>query len=118
MQRFTTNEDGTVTDSSTGLIWSKETLARDVPYDEAVKQLGEGWRLPTVQELFSLVDHSRDEPAIDVDAFPDTDSDWYWTSTPCAWNDTAVWVVSFYLGNVGGSHRYNGGCVRAVRAGQ
>ena len=119
MLRFTQNEDNTITDNETGLTWSKETLATDVSYDDALKVLGAGWRLPTINELFSLADHARENPAIDVEAFPDTKSDWYWSSTPAAWNDSAVWVVSFNYGHVGSLHRYDcHACVRAVRAGQ
>jgi len=115
MQRFIDNQDGTVTDSTTGLTWSKDTLAKDVTHEQALEKLSEGWRLPTVQELFSLTDHSREDPAIDTDVFPGTESDWYWTSTPCAWNDTAVWVVDFDYGYVYDFPCYSLGCVRACR---
>lgn len=118
MSRFTQNTDGTITDSETSLTWSRETLAKDVTYDDALKALGEGWRLPTIKELFSLVDHARKSPAIDTEAFPDTAYDWYWSSTPTAWNDAAVWVVVFSLGSVYSSPRHDFACVRAVRAGQ
>ena len=120
MSRFTQNEDGTVTDNETGLTWTKETLAKDVTYDDALKALGEGWRLPTIKELFSLVDHTREGPAIDVEVFSDTESDWYWSSTPTAWSESAVWVVDFGYGFADRLHRRSGGsaCVRAVRAGQ
>ena len=118
MSRFTQNEDGTITDNETGLTWSKETLAKDVTYDDALKVLGEDWRLPTIKELFSLVDHTKESPAIDVEVFPDTKSDWYWSSTPAVWNGAAVWVVYFSYGLVGSDLRYNSACVRAVRAGQ
>jgi hypothetical protein len=118
MSRFTQNEDGTITDNETGLTWSKETLAKDVTYDDALKVLGEGWRLPTIKELFSLADHTRSSPAIDVEVFPDTESDWYWSSTPTAWNDAAVWVVDFNYGCVLSLRRGSSACVRAVRAGQ
>ena len=118
MQRFNDNEDGTITDSTTGITWSKETLAKEVTHKKALESLGEGWRLPTIQELFTLVDHSRSDPAIDTDVFPDTASDWYWSSTPAVWSKNAVWVVDFDGGGVHLPHRSYGGCVRAVRFGQ
>jgi len=86
--------------------------------EEAVAKLGKGWRLPTRQELESLLDLSREDPAIDTSKYPDTKSCAYWTSTPCAWNDAARWVVSFSLGYVYDYHRNLNACVRAVRAGQ
>ena len=84
----------------------------------AVDALGEGWRLPTRLELESLLDLSRHDPAIDTAKFPDTKSTWYWTSSECAWNDAAVWVVGFSYGSVYGGRRGSSACVRAVRAGQ
>ncbi len=84
----------------------------------AVEALGERWRLPTRFELESLLDLSRSNPAIDTKKYPDTKRAWYWTSSPCAWNDTAVWVVDFDGGSVDNGRRYGSACVRAVRAGQ
>lgn len=121
MSRFIPNDNNTVTDTQTGLVWSRNTIAQDVNHadaEKAVAALGEGWRLPTSQELFALVDHGRQEPAIDTEAFPDTARAWYWTGTPTAWNSSAVWVVGFNDGSVSLSLRANDACVRAVRAGQ
>lgn len=104
------------------LEWTETLLGgKDVPLEEAeaaVAALGDGWRLPTVTELQSLVDYSRTDPAIDTEKFPDTKSDWYWTGTECAWKKHARWVVNFYYGYV--SDDYDGyyACVRACRASQ
>ena len=105
------------------LEWSGTLLeGKSVTYEEAekaIKALGPGWRLPTRQELESILDLSRHDPAIDTERFPDTQSTYYWTSTPCAWNKTsAVWFVGFGSGGVHNGHRNDLACVRAVRAGQ
>ena len=108
--------------STSELEWSETLLdGESVTYEKAekaVKKLGEGWRLPTRFELESILDLSRHEPAIDTKKFPDTKSAYYWTSTPCAWNDTAVWVVYFYDGLLHDYRRSYGACVRAVRSSQ
>ncbi len=113
-----------VLDTSTGLIWAR-TLAQGgaakrldhAAAIEAVKDLGEGWRLPTRAELLTLVDDTRHEPAIDVAAFPDTQSGWYWTSTPAAWNPSAdAWVVVFDYGSAHTLNRSYDAFVRAVRS--
>ena len=86
--------------------------------EAAVAALGPEWRLPTVQELFSIVDHNRHNPAIDTDKFPDTKSCAYWTSTPVSWDSAARWVVLFGYGHVSGYGDYDSACVRACRASQ
>lgn len=123
--RFVDNGDDTITDPVTGLMWSKATLSKKcVTQKTAEKTCNElelaghkDWRLPTIAELFTLVDHTRHGPAIDTSAFPDTKSDWYWSSTLCAWSSGHAWIVSFSDGFVGSVSRgYNHGFVRAVRA--
>lgn len=104
------------------LEWSHTLLdGETVTYEaaeKAVAELGDGWRLPTRQELESILDLSRHDPAIDTDKFPDTKSNWYWTSTPCAWRASAVWVVGFGGGYIHDHGRRGVACVRAVRSGQ
>ena len=121
--RFVDNGDGTVTDSWTGLMWTKATVARNQNREQAsatVKKLDVGgytnWRLPNDHELLSLVDRSRYVPAIDTDAFPGTANDWYWRSTPCAWDASCAWIVSFYGGLASSVHRNSSACVRALRS--
>lgn len=76
------------------------------------------WRAPTVEELFCLADRTRSSPAIDTDAFPDTKSDWYWTSTPYKPNSGFAWIVGFGSGYSSYVHHDGSSCVRAVRASQ
>ena len=123
--RFIDNGDNTVTDTSSGLMWSKATLTEDEVDQAGAEAACTGlelgghtdWRLPTVEELFALADRSRYNPAINTDAFPDTRSDWYWSSTSCAWSSVRAWVVLFSLGLSDGFHRgYDLAFVRAVRS--
>lgn len=101
------------------LEWSDTLLEGErVRFNEAKKavdSLGEGWRLPTVDELQTILDRTRHSPAANLETHPDTKPAPYWTSSPCAWSSSARWVVSFY----GGVVDVNGGactaCVRACR---
>lgn len=122
-----------VLDTRSGLMWSAAPLVKpsDDPEEngnqfthaeaeEAVKSLElagfSDWRLPNVEELFALADRSRHDPAIDPEAFPDTPSDWFWTSTPAAWSPSSgAWFVYFGLGGAGTPYRDGVACVRAVR---
>jgi len=126
LPRFKRSDDGlVVTDRKTGLEWSAATLPGRHNHADATKActdlvLGDrtGWRLPTCDELLTLVDRTRHEPAIDVAAFPDTRSDWYWTSTP--WSpspESYAWFVDFSLGySFDNARHYLKASVRAVRA--
>lgn len=131
--RFSYSEDGSqVTDSSTGLTWKRcaegMTWSGSTCTDtaitythEAALQLGiNGWRLPNIKELVSMVDDSRINPAIDPAAFPNTPSNWFWTSSPYVGNSSYAWHVDFDNGNVSnGFRRYgvggDGNYVRLVR---
>jgi hypothetical protein len=99
--RFVDNEDGTVTDSCTGLMWQKETA--DVNGDGMVSDgdrarwcdalaYAEGltfadyddWRLPNVMELHSIVDYGFriSGPSTNPIFEGFVDSSWkYWSST-------------------------------------
>lgn len=121
-KRFTVDGD-TVHDARTGLIWSRATLSggrrnwKDAQKAAAACTLGgfSDWRLPTVQELLSIVDYERPEPAIDP-VFECAHT-WYWTSTPLASSPSDyAWVVNFSFGNSYWGGRGNEGFVRAVRS--
>ena len=56
------------------------------------------WRLPTRQELTSLIHFGRTEPAIDTQFFPHTQHDFYWTNSPTATRTLEAWTVSFEYG--------------------
>ncbi|OGU01529.1 MAG: hypothetical protein A2W29_06910, partial [Gemmatimonadetes bacterium RBG_16_66_8] len=66
---FTDNGDGTVTDTATGLQWSRDDSGIGLNWEEALAwvqlkdaeaYLGHSdWRLPNIKELQSIVDYSR-----------------------------------------------------------
>jgi len=131
--RFTDNGDGTITDTKTGLMLVKnphtdlpDNFKKELNWKDAIQACKElnfagykDWRLPTIEELASLVDYSKREPAIDTEAFPDTKSSWYWSSTPVAGSVGFAWYVYFYGGGVGdGFYKNSSGYVRPVRASQ
>ena len=100
--------------SNTLLDGRRTTLAEA---EQAIADVGAGWRLPTVDELQTILDRSRFNPAINTEKFPDTQTEPYWTSSTCAWNPAARWVVYFAFGSV--LDYYDGSaCVRACRASQ
>ncbi len=94
------------------LEWQAEVSNRKFTWEKAKEyaaSLGEGWRLPTVQELFSLWDYDKGC----CPAFPGTPKTWFWSSSPLG-NDYA-WSVGFGYGVVGSNGRSYEGSVRCVR---
>jgi hypothetical protein len=76
------------------------------------------WRLPTADELQSIVDYGGSSPAIDPIAFPATPSSWFWSASPYVSGSDFAWYAVFGDGGVDGNSRYNTYYVRLVRAGQ
>ena len=71
------------------------------------------WRLPTIEELATLIDYTRYEPA---SFLKDTVSGYYWSATTYAGSTDSVWVVYFGNGNqYGNGNKTNGNYVRCVR---
>ena len=121
---FTDNDDGTVTDNTTGLMWQQDGLDYTVSWEDALSycenlELGghTNWRLPTIKELRSLVDYSQNYPSINTSFFPDTqpESD-YWSSTTNASDTSIAWEIWFYWGkDYLGFNKKMSCFVRAVR---
>ncbi len=77
------------------------------------------WRLPSLNELRSIVHNGRIEPAIEQSYFPYTGKlAGYWSSSPYAYNGYYAWYFGFYSGHVYYGNKGNLGNVRLVRAGQ
>jgi hypothetical protein len=74
-----------------------------------------GWRLPSVEELLTLVDLTRVDPAIDTTVFPGTGSDFFWSSSADVGSPGTAWGVSFNSGSAGASPVANASRVRCVR---
>lgn len=58
---------GVVTDSKTTLSWQQAPLSvsQSQNVTDPCPALGNGWRLPTLKELLTLVDETRTKPALD-----------------------------------------------------
>lgn len=53
------------------------------------------WRMPTLNELKSVVNYGEAGLSIDRDYFPNTLNDFYWTSTPYAAVSNNAWLIHF-----------------------
>ena len=118
---FTYDQD-TVTDLRTGLMWQRHisedsfSLKKAKQYADNLR-LGDyaDWRVPTRPELESIVDLARHHPSINIEAFPNTPSCWFWSVSPGADGSSYAWVVSFYVGGYAYGSDVNSFRVRCVR---
>jgi len=120
--RFTDLGDGTVRDNNgSGLEWQRgfspgvQRQAASVTYCTSLTLDGGGWRLPTKDELLSIVDLTVGAPTIDTSFFPGTPSTYFWSSSPVAGSPSFGWNVSFYSGyadDYDATYMYRARCVR------
>jgi hypothetical protein len=128
--RFTDNGD-TVTDTKTGLMWTKSANLPGTDFDyedtlsyvagmNASNALGHSdWRVPTIDEYYSLVDFSRSFPALPaghpfVDLHPYV---YYWSANPLPDSSKSPqnWEIEFDYGNLSTNHLWNNDLVWPVR---
>ena len=113
--RFADHGDGTVTDSLTGLEWTKDANAAGGTKTwqgalDYVKTLNTGghsdWRLPNVNELESLVNAGLYNPALPQGhPFTNVQSYYYWSSTFYAYNTDYAWMVYMVVGYVNSNYK-------------
>ncbi|MBW7897138.1 hypothetical protein B188_01680 [Candidatus Brocadiaceae bacterium B188] len=113
-KRFQIVLDGEcVLDKETGLVREKSPDTEARTWIDAVsyaytKSVGgrKGWRLPTVEELASLVDPTQNGPALPSDhPFTNVQSGYYWSSTTYVSATSDAWYVSFSNGYVASTLR-------------
>ncbi|SJM90102.1 conserved exported hypothetical protein [Crenothrix polyspora] len=138
--QFTDNNNGTVTDKKTGLIWKKcsegQTWNSGTGNCDNSAQLSNwqivfnaiqtvnntgfagqtDWRLPNIKELASILEEQCYSPAINLSVFPNTPSQWYCASTHYV-TPGASWEISFNDGNSGRNPNSNYSYIRLVRGG-
>jgi len=132
--RFTDNEDGTITDNLTGLIWLKNANCfGQRNWDQALSDcnglsggycgLTDGsnagdWRLPNYRELFSLIDAENYNPALpNGHPFTYVQSSYYWSATTDASSTGGAWSVHFGCGYLYGGGKLSNLYVWCVRGG-
>jgi hypothetical protein len=98
---FEDNNDGTITDHATGLVWAKDDSGEGLKWVDALEYAYNAttagyndWRLPNAKELQSIVDYTRSpqttssaaiDPLFNVTAITDeggnTNYPFYWSNT-------------------------------------
>ena len=134
--RFAVNDNGTpsdvnddtVLDKETGLVWERNPYsipqswyaAHYICNAETHYSGRGGWRLPTIQELASLVDmRVTGSPKLSIGhPFINVQSGYYWSATTYAGNTSGAWCVGMHFGFVYGYDKTYSNYVWCVRGGQ
>ena len=92
----------TVLDRETGLVWERQPVTDTVNWIIAGEQCRKhlighrrGWRLPSYEELLSLLDDTQSSPALPA-GHPFLSigaTDLFWTATQVAGESDSVWIV-------------------------
>ncbi|MCI5167985.1 MAG: DUF1566 domain-containing protein [Candidatus Electrothrix sp. GM3_4] len=119
--QFTDNEDGTVTDTATGLMWKRclegytysggvcSGTLKTVNWEGALSLVTTDigfadhtdWRLPNIKELQSIVEEQCYQPAVNLELFPNTPATEIWSNSPWAGSPTSdVWIIHFNQGDM------------------
>lgn len=128
-------QDGIATDTDTGLIWLRFAYGqiwlddtsvgkvKEVCWEDAfdcAKQFNQqggyadyaSWRLPTVSELKSLIDETKNN-YINADIFPNNAGSFFWSSTPSS--PSNAWVLLPNNGESGSVFNSSRCAVRLVK---
>ena len=105
---FRVNQDGTVSDQATGLVWQQAGSDHPMTWHEAhdyVERLKQTrfarrscWRLPTVNELMSLLTDVPRAGDLCIEPIFDQNERWLWSSDRRSF--VAAWYVSVDLGYI------------------
>lgn len=131
-------EDGLrcVKDHNTGLIWEvKSPVSGDVNFAEDqytwneisslyVDKLNKAnyggysdWRVPNKDEVRSIVDYNKMNPAIDTNYFQNTQPGIYWCANTYQMQPYFAWVIFMGFGSATASSKNKKQFIRAVRGG-
>ncbi|MBF0337947.1 MAG: DUF1566 domain-containing protein [Nitrospirae bacterium] len=118
--RFTDNDNGTVMDNLTGLVWTKDVGTPTVGSCSGTDKLWKAaldyvkclntaaylgysdWRLPNKKELLSLIDRENYAPTLIANhPFVNVKNTDYWSSTTYADSTSNAWVIGMGFGGAG-----------------
>jgi len=126
--RYAISDSGEVHDTRTHLIWRRCSVGqrwagelgcvgviRQMNWEAAMRASPAGWRLPSKDELSTLVSAACKNPAINEEVFPDMELTklWYWTRSE---SGAAAWYVAFGGGTARIGTRTQLNAVRLVRS--
>jgi hypothetical protein len=122
--RFEDHGNGTVTDKSTQLMWTKAPKTMPETYENAVNYCQRlnikglcCWRLPTIEEWKQMVDHSQQNPALPPDHPFESihTSIGYWSKTSHRFGPQYKYKMKLWYGKTGYMNKSQRALVWPVR---
>lgn len=126
-ERFIINDDATLSDTTTDLMWQRCAWGQQWTGDAckgepasmdwaAAIQLAENtnangtlfyndWRLPNIRDLASIVERQCEDPRTNLELFPNTPATFFWTSTTRAGDESESHAYALSFGPEGVDHR-------------
>jgi hypothetical protein len=105
---FVDNGDGTVTDRATGLMWQKDGSSEGMMWANVKNYITKlnrdrfagysDWRLPTVEEIASLMQSSRSKENLYIDTVFSQKQDYCWAAD--TFGPDIAWYASFKAGMI------------------
>lgn len=125
---FINNGNGTITDTVTGLMW-QQVDGGEMTFDKSVIYASDlvlggysDWRMPSILELNSLLNHDKNNPALNTVYFTATAAQYWWSGQKQVNDATKAWCANAGGGvgnhpisetiSAGGAKKFH---VRAVR---
>ena len=125
--RFAVNDDATISDAGTDLMWQRcawgqewtgsacEGEATSMTWAEAIQLAKDtnsdgswfynDWRLPSIRDLASIIERQCQDPRTNLELFPDTPADFFWTRSTRAGEEAASGAYALSFGPDGVKHR-------------
>ena len=125
------NNNSEIKDLKTGLIWERCPLGQSWSGTactgsigqytwanalQTAKNKGNGWRMPNIKELKSIVEDACFDPAVNLTFFLNVaEESVYWSSSPNVDDATSAWAVMFNDGKSSSWPKIDSISVRLVR---
>jgi hypothetical protein len=111
---YTIPESGAYYSPSTGLTWQSSS-GGNVNWSTAKESCATGWRLPSIEELTSLINYERNTAPVIDSEFVSSTGTLFWSRTESFQNNAYAYVVGFGAGRISTQLKTGSAAYRCVK---